>query len=84
MQAATNLTYNRITFSLPRTVNAALDQLKREMNRSKSEIINVAIADYLAQQEKLKLQRAVEQMAHEYETNEELTAFTALDGEDFL
>ncbi len=84
MQAAANLTYNRITFSLPHTMNTALDQLKREEGRSKSEIINAAIADYLAQQEKFKLQRAVEQMAHEYETNEELTAFTVLDGEDFL
>ena len=84
MSTAVQAQNNRITFSMPRAMNMALDQLKAETGRSKSDIINLAIANYLSQQEKLKLQRAVERMAHEYETDEELTAFTAIDGEDFL
>jgi len=84
MATAVQAQNNRITFSLPHSMNVALDQMKGEIGRSKSDIINLAIASYLSQQEKLKLQRAVERMAHEYETDEELTTFTALDGEDFL
>ena len=75
--------YDRITFSLPNTLNVALDELKSEVNRSKSEIIKMAIESYIAQQNKIKLQKAVALMAEEYENNDELTAFTSLDSESF-
>ncbi len=65
-------------------MNIALDNLKNEIKRSKSEIIKLAIENYLAQQKRLKLQRAVEIMASEYENNDELTEFTILDSENFL
>jgi len=84
MIASTQIEYNRITFSLPQSMNIALDNLKNEIKRSKSEIIKLAIESYLAQQKKLKLQRAVEMMANEYENSDELTEFTVLDSEDFL
>lgn len=82
MIAAQN-NYDRITFSLPNKLNIALDELKNEIKRSKSEIIKMAIESYIAQQNKLKLKRAVALMAEEYENNDELTAFTSLDTEDF-
>ena len=75
--------YDRITFSLPKTLNIALDGLKSEINRSKSEIIKMAIESYIAQQNKKKLQRAVVLMAEEYESNDELTELTSLDSENF-
>jgi len=81
---ATQTTYDRITFSLPNTLNQALDELKRETNRSKSEIIKLAIEEYLSRQKKIKLENAVKMMEREYETDEALTALTALDSEDFL
>ncbi len=84
MIATTQVDYNRITFSLPQSMNIALDNLKNEIKCSKSEIIKLAIESYLAQQKKIKLQRAVEVMASEYENSDELTEFTALDSEDFL
>jgi len=62
----------------------ALDKLKNEISSSKSEIIKLAIQSYLDQQKKIKLQRAVEMMASEYENNSELTELTCLDSEDFL
>jgi metal-responsive CopG/Arc/MetJ family transcriptional regulator len=80
---ATQNSYDRITFSLPNTLNMALDELKSEINRSKSEIIKMAIESYIAQQNKRKLQRAVALMAEEYENNDELTALTSLDSESF-
>jgi len=80
---ATQNNYDRITFSLPNTLNVALDELKAEVNRSKSEIIKMAIESYIAQQNKRKLQKAVALMAEEYENNEELTVLTSLDSENF-
>ena len=79
----TQNSYDRITFSLPKTLNVALDGLKSEINRSKSEIIKMAIESYIAQQNKKKLQRAIALMAEEYEVNDELTALTSLDSENF-
>jgi len=80
---ATQNNYDRITFSLPNTLNVALDELKAEVNRSKSEIIKMAIESYIAQQNKRKVQKAVTLMAEEYENNEELTVLTSLDSENF-
>jgi len=80
---ATQINYDRITFSLPNSLNIALDELKNEIKRSKSEIIKLAIESYIAQQNKRKLQRAVALMADEYENNHELTALSSLDSEDF-
>ncbi|NOZ90089.1 MAG: ribbon-helix-helix protein, CopG family [Epsilonproteobacteria bacterium] len=84
MVTSTQIEYSRITFSLPQSMNIALNNLKNELKRSKSEIIKLAIENYLAQQKKLKLQKAVDIMANEYENSDELTEFTILDSEDFL
>lgn len=84
MITSTQINYDRITFSLPNSMNIALDELKNELNRSKSEIIKLAIESYLVQQKEIKLKKAVELMANEYENDRELTEFTVLDSEDFL
>jgi metal-responsive CopG/Arc/MetJ family transcriptional regulator len=84
MITATQVEYDRITFSLPNSMNKALDTLKNEISRSKSEIIKLAIENYLEQQKKIKLQKAVEMMANEYENNDNLTEFTSLDSESFI
>ncbi len=76
--------YDRITFSLPNSMNIALDDLKNDTKTSKSEIIKLAIERYLTEQKKIKLQKAVEMMSDEYEKNDELTDLTLLDSEDFL
>ena len=75
---------DRITFSLPRSMNLALENLKNEVKRSKSDIIKSAIESYIEQQEKIKLKKAIELMANEYENNSQLTALTQLDSEEFL
>jgi len=76
--------YDRITFSLPHDMNMALDSLKQEMHRSKSDIIKQAIESYIRKQEEERLEKAVELMSHEYTDNQELTSSTSLDGEKFL
>jgi hypothetical protein len=45
--------------------------------------LNIAIKNYVIQQDKKKLQKAVVLMTEEYENNDELTALTSLDFEDF-
>jgi predicted DNA-binding protein len=67
-----------------KNMNEALDSLKEETKRSKSELIKLAIENYLAMREELKLQKAVEMMRKEHEPDDELTAFTLLDSEDFF
>ena len=81
MEVQTN--YDRITFSLPHSMNVTLDSLKQELQSSKSDIIKQAIEYFVKQQEEKKLARAVELMAKEYENNDELTFLTGLDSEDF-
>ena len=80
---ATQITYDRITFSLPHSMNVTLDTLKKELQSSKSDIIKQAIEYFVKKQEEEKLARAVELMAKEYESNNELTYLTDLDSEDF-
>ena len=75
--------YDRITFSLPSSINSALEKLKSEVSRSKSELIKLAIENYLEQEKKNKLQKAVEMMASEYENDAKFTEFTSLDSEAF-
>lgn len=79
----TSVEYERVTFSLPSSLNATLNNLKKEVNRSKSEIINLAIQSYIKNQEKIKMQKAVEMMAKEYEEDSDLVELTSLDSEGF-
>ncbi|VVH51475.1 hypothetical protein BPUTSESOX_778 [uncultured Gammaproteobacteria bacterium] len=79
-----NKNYDRITFSIPHSINTALSKLKAESKQSKSEIIKIAIERYLAQQKTIQLKKAVDLMLNEYENNSELIALTALDNEGFL
>ncbi|WP_292660571.1 ribbon-helix-helix domain-containing protein [Nitratifractor sp.] len=75
---------DRITFSLPHDLNVALDNLKKAKHRSKSELINQALEEFLQKEEQRRLEEAVAVMAREYSEDKKLTALTALDGEDFL
>ena len=77
------ISYDRITFSLPHSMNVTLDSLKQELQSSKSDIIKQAIEYFVKKQEEEKLARAVELMAKEYANNDELTSLTELDSEDF-
>jgi predicted DNA-binding protein len=60
-----------------------LEQLKKELHSTKSDIIKKAIEYFIKQQEEEKLEKAVALMEDEYKNNRELTYLTALDSEDF-
>ena len=80
----TNTQNSRITITLPKYINDELDSSKKELGFSKTEIIKIAIENFLKEQKKAKLQNAVAIMQNEYKNNKELTEFTSLDSEDFL
>ena len=80
----TNRQNSRITVTLPKYINDELDASKKELGYTKTEIIKIAIENFLEEQKKAKLQNAVTIMANEYNNNKELTEFTTLDSEDFL
>ena len=80
----TNSQNSRITITLPKYINDELDISKKELGFSKTKIIKMAIEKFLEERKKAKLQNAVDIMQDEYKTNKELTAFTALDKEDFI
>ena len=75
--------YERITISLPPDIACDIDELKKELHLSKSELFKRAFERFVHDHKRRKLQKAAELMASEYETNKELTALTALDGEAF-
>jgi len=61
-----------------------LEKIAKEANLSMSGIIRDLVRDYVSCQKRLKLRRAAELMENEYRVNDDLTAFSALDGEDFI
>ncbi len=75
--------YDRITFSLSHAMNLALEDLKEEFKSTKADIIKKSIERFIAQQEEVKLQKAVKLMEDEYKNNGELTYLSALDSENF-
>jgi hypothetical protein len=50
---------------------------------SVSALLREIISQYQLRQRDLRLEQAANDLVSDYETNEELTAFTSLDGEDF-
>ena len=80
----TNRQNSRITVTLPKYINDELNASKKELGYTKTEIIKIAIENFLEEQKKAKLQNAVAIMTNEYNNNKELTEFTALDSEDFI
>jgi len=83
MPTVTNET-DRVTISLPHRLAQDIDALRTDLNISRSELFKVALESFLAEQRRMKLREAVAEMAEEYRSNRELTALTALDGEDFV
>lgn len=73
----------RVTISLPADISREVEELKKELSMSKSEIIKRAIEKFLQDYHKQRIQKISEMMASEYKSDKELTALTCLDKEDF-
>ncbi|MEW6416915.1 MAG: ribbon-helix-helix protein, CopG family [Nitrospirota bacterium] len=75
--------YERVTISLPSEISKEIEELKKELRMSKSEIFKKAFEKFLREYRRQKIQRVAEMMASEYRKDEELTVFTDLDSEEF-
>lgn len=73
----------RITISVPHDLALEAEALSSELKVSRSELYKTAMESYLAEQRRQRLQMIAAEMAEEYRSNRDLTAMTALDGEDF-
>lgn len=73
----------RIQLLISKEQKEYLDQQADLENLSVSALIRDMIDQYSKQLQKERLATAVELLYSEYESNDELTAFTTLDGEDF-
>lgn len=75
--------FERITISLPGNLFRNVEELKDELNISKSEILKIAFEKFLEAHKKRKLQKLAEIMLHEYEKDKKLPEFADLDGDNF-
>ena len=80
MQTVQN--YERVTISLPSEISKEIEELKKELRMSKSEIFKKAFEKFLQEYRRKKIQKAAEIMASEYRENKDLTVFTCLDSEE--
>jgi metal-responsive CopG/Arc/MetJ family transcriptional regulator len=74
---------DRVTISLPHTLASQAETLRAELKLSRSELYKIAMERFIEEQRRSHLATIAAEMAEEYRTNRELTALTALDGEEF-
>ena len=74
----------RIQFLIPENQKFFLDSVAQQENLSFSALVREIFAEYQKKMIEKELEEAARSLYAEYETNEELLAFTALDGDDFL
>ena len=74
----------RIQFLIPENQKFFLDSVAQRENLSFSALVREIFAEYQKTIIEKELEEAALALYNEYETNDELTACTALDGEDFL
>jgi hypothetical protein len=69
---------------LEKSQHETLSQIAKEENRSLSEIVREMIERELRYRQRRQMMLAAHELQADYATDSELTAFTALDSEDFL
>lgn len=74
----------RLTIALPLELMDDIDAIKDEMKINKSELVRTALQEFIREYKRRNLQKIAIAMKDEYEGNEELRAFTSLDGEEFI
>jgi antitoxin component of RelBE/YafQ-DinJ toxin-antitoxin module len=74
----------RINILINESLNQQLSQAAKSSGITKSAFVRIALEREFARDKQLELECVVHDLARLYEASQELTAFTALDGEDFL
>ena len=73
----------RIQFLIPESQKAFLDAVAKDEGLSFSALVREIFAEYQQRMAEKELEEAARALYDEYETNEALTALTAIDGDDF-
>ena len=73
----------RTQISLEPEQHRALAEIARREHRSLAEVIRQMIDLSLRERQQRELEQAARALLDDYQSDPELTAFTALDGEDF-
>lgn len=73
----------RLNILISETLEKRLTSAAKKRGISKSAFVRLAVEREFDREQELELERAVRELASLYETDQELTAFTDLDGEDF-
>ena len=83
MEQSEGLKTQRINIFLSESLHQRLSGAAIKRNISKSAYIRFALENALQSENEIALQQAVKELAPLYKTDQELTIFTSLDGEDF-
>ena len=73
----------RTQISLEPEQHQALTEIARHEKRSLSDVIRRMIDEQIQARQQRQLEQAAQALLADYQAGAELTAFTALDGEDF-
>jgi len=74
----------RLNILISESFHERLSEMVEKFDESKSEFVRQAVKREFERRKKEELEQAAAELAPLYESDEELTAFTSLDGEDFL
>ena len=75
---------DRVTISIPHALALQSETVRSELRISRSELFRLALERFIQEQNNYRLALIAAEMVDEYRGNSELTALTALDGEDFV
>jgi predicted CopG family antitoxin len=74
---------HRTQILLEQEQHKALKAIARQENRSLSDVVREMLQKQLEERKKMELTKAAKALLPDYQGDSELTAFTALDAEDF-
>jgi len=75
---------HRLNILISESLHVQLSEIVEKQAESKSGFVRRAVEREFERRKKEELESAAAQLAPLYESDEELLAFTSLDGEDFL
>jgi metal-responsive CopG/Arc/MetJ family transcriptional regulator len=73
----------RVQILLDSEQKRMLNKIAKQENQNFSELVRNMLEEQIEQHQKAQLAKAARALLADYEKDEELTAFTVLDGEDF-
>jgi len=76
------MTYYRTQVLLDNNQHAELVRIARREKRSLSDVVREMLQAQLVEQKKREMAAGAQALLEDYQTDKELTAFTALDGEN--